>query len=42
MVEGVWEMLQARRCSIGIYRDEATLKPVQYYTSCLEPRVSVC
>jgi uracil phosphoribosyltransferase len=44
MVEGVWEMLPgAEVWHIGIYRDEATLKPVQYYNKLpLEPRVSVC
>ena len=44
MVEGVWEMLPgAEVWHIGIYRDEKTLKPVQYYNKLpLEPRVSVC
>ncbi len=44
MVEGVWEMLPgAEVWHIGIYRDEKTLKPVQYYNKLpLEPRVTVC
>jgi uracil phosphoribosyltransferase len=44
MVEGVWEMMpSAEVWHIGIYRDEQTLKPVQYYNKLpIEPRVSVC
>jgi uracil phosphoribosyltransferase len=44
MVEGVWEMLpDAEVWHIGMYRDEKTLKPVQYYNKLpLEPRVSIC
>ncbi|MGD0574286.1 MAG: uracil phosphoribosyltransferase [Anaerolineales bacterium] len=44
MVEGVWEMLPgAEVWHIGMYRDEKTLKPVQYYNKLpLEPRVSIC
>jgi uracil phosphoribosyltransferase len=44
MVEGVWEMMpSAEVWHIGIYRDEKTLKPVQYYNKLpIEPRVSVC
>ncbi|MGA2111550.1 MAG: uracil phosphoribosyltransferase [Anaerolineales bacterium] len=44
MVEGVWQMLPgAEVWHIGMYRDEKTLKPVQYYNKLpLEPRVSIC
>jgi uracil phosphoribosyltransferase len=44
MVEGVWELMpSAEVWHIGIYRDEKTLKPVQYYNKLpIEPRVSVC
>jgi uracil phosphoribosyltransferase len=44
MVEGVWELMpQAEVWHLGIYRDEKTLKPVQYYNKLpIEPRVSVC
>jgi uracil phosphoribosyltransferase len=44
MVEGVWELMpSAEVWHIGIYRDEQTLKPVQYYNKLpIEPRVSVC
>jgi len=44
MVEGIWELMpSAEVWHIGIYRDEATLKPVQYYNKLpTEPRVSVC
>jgi len=44
MVEGIWEMMpSAEVWHIGIYRDEKTLKPVQYYNKLpTEPRVSVC
>lgn len=44
MVEGVWELLPtAEVWHIGLYRDERTLKPVEYYNKLpLEPRVSVC
>ncbi|MEN4100123.1 MAG: uracil phosphoribosyltransferase [Anaerolineaceae bacterium] len=44
MVEGVWELMpSAEVWHIGIYRDEATLKPVQYYNKLpVYPRVSVC
>jgi uracil phosphoribosyltransferase len=43
MVEGVWEtMPSAEVWHIGLYRDEKTLKPVQYYNKLpLEPTVSV-
>lgn len=44
MVEGVWELMpSAEVWHLGIYRDEKTLKPVQYYNKLpTEPRVSVC
>jgi uracil phosphoribosyltransferase len=44
MVEGVWELMPtAEVWHIGLYRDEHTLKPVQYYNKLpIEPRVSVC
>jgi uracil phosphoribosyltransferase len=44
MVEGVWELMpSAEVWHIGIYRDEATLKPVQYYNKLpVMPTVSVC
>jgi uracil phosphoribosyltransferase len=44
MVEGVWEVIPSSEVwHIGIYRDEKTLKPVQYYNKLpIEPRVSVC
>jgi uracil phosphoribosyltransferase len=44
MVEGVWELIpNAEVWHIGLYRDEHTLKPVQYYNKLpLEPTVSVC
>ncbi|MGB9674280.1 MAG: uracil phosphoribosyltransferase [Anaerolineales bacterium] len=44
MVEGVWELLPAAEVwHIGLYRDERTLKPVEYYNKLpLEPTVSVC
>jgi uracil phosphoribosyltransferase len=44
MVEGVWQMLpDAEVWHLGMYRDEKTLKPVQYYNKLpLEPRVSIC
>ncbi|MBN2258127.1 MAG: uracil phosphoribosyltransferase [Anaerolineaceae bacterium] len=44
MVEGIWELMpSAEVWHIGIYRDEKTLKPVQYYNKLpIEPRVSVC
>jgi uracil phosphoribosyltransferase len=44
MVEGVWELMpSAEVWHIGLYRDEKTLKPVQYYNKLpIEPRVSVC
>jgi uracil phosphoribosyltransferase len=44
MVEGVWELIpNAEVWHIGLYRDEKTLKPVQYYNKLpTEPTVSVC
>jgi uracil phosphoribosyltransferase len=44
MVEGFWELMPgAEVWHIGLYRDEKTLKPVQYYNKLpIEPRVSVC
>lgn len=44
MVEGVWELMpSAEVWHIGLYRDERTLKPVQYYNKLpIEPTVSVC
>jgi len=44
MVEGVWELLpSAEVWHIGLYRDEKTLRPVQYYNKLpLEPTVSIC
>jgi uracil phosphoribosyltransferase len=44
MVDGVWELLPASQVwHIGLYRDERTLKPVEYYNKLpVEPTVSVC
>jgi len=44
MVEGVWELMPSSEVwHIGVYRDEKTLKPVQYYNKLpVEPRVQVC
>ena len=44
MVEGFWELMpQAEVWHIGLYRDEQTLKPVEYYNKLpVEPTVSVC
>lgn len=44
MVEGVWDLMpSAEVWHIGLYRDERTLKPVQYYNKLpIEPRVSLC
>jgi uracil phosphoribosyltransferase len=43
MVEGVWELMpNAEVWHIGLYRDERTLKPVEYYNKLpVEPTVSV-
>jgi uracil phosphoribosyltransferase len=44
MVEGVWELIPgAEVWHIGLYRDERTLKPVEYYNKLpVAPTVSVC
>lgn len=44
MVEGVWDLVpSAEVWHIGLYRDEKTLKPVEYYNKLpIEPRVAVC
>ncbi len=44
MVEGFWELMPtAEVWHIGLYRDERTLRPVEYYNKLpLEPTVSVC
>jgi uracil phosphoribosyltransferase len=44
LVEGVWELIPtAEVWHIGLYRDEKTLKPVEYYNKLpIEPTVSVC
>jgi uracil phosphoribosyltransferase len=44
MVEGIWELMPSSEVwHIGLYRDERTLKPVQYYNKLpIEPTVSVC
>jgi len=44
MVEGIWNLMpSAEVWHIGLYRDERTLKPVQYYNKLpVEPRVAVC
>jgi len=44
MVEGIWELMPvAEVWHIGLYRDERTLRPVEYYNKLpLEPTVSVC
>ncbi len=44
MVEGIWELMPtAEVWHIGLYRDEKTLRPVQYYNKLpVEPTVSVC
>jgi uracil phosphoribosyltransferase len=43
MVEGVWELMpSAEVWHIGLYRDEQTLKPVEYYNKLpIEPTVAV-
>jgi uracil phosphoribosyltransferase len=43
MVEGIWEMMpSAEVWHIGLYRDEKTLRPVQYYNKLpVEPTVQV-
>jgi len=44
MVEGIWEMMpSAEVWHIGLFRDERTLKPVQYYNKLpISPTVNVC
>ncbi len=44
MVEGVWELMpSAEVWHIGLYRDEKTLQPVEYYNKLpVAPTVSVC
>jgi uracil phosphoribosyltransferase len=44
MVEGVWEVLpMAEVWHIGLYRDERTLRPVEYYNKLpVQPTVDVC
>jgi uracil phosphoribosyltransferase len=44
MVEGVWELMpSAKVWHIGLYRDEETLKPVEYYNKLpVEPTVALC
>jgi uracil phosphoribosyltransferase len=44
MIEGVWEMIPvAEVWHLGLYRDEKTLKPVQYYNRLPpKPRVDLC
>lgn len=44
MVEGIWELMPtAEVWHIGLYRDEATLQPIEYYNKLpVEPTVSVC
>jgi uracil phosphoribosyltransferase len=44
MVEGIWDLMpSAEVWHIGLYRDEQTLKPVEYYNRLpVEPTVSVC
>jgi uracil phosphoribosyltransferase len=44
MVNGVWEMMpSAEVWHIGLYRDEETLRPVEYYNKLpVDPTVQVC
>lgn len=44
MVDGVWDLLpDAQVWHIGLYRDEKTLQPVQYYNKLpTQPTVSMC
>lgn len=44
MVNGVWEMIPgAQVWHLGIYRDEETLRPVEYYNKLpVDPTVQVC
>lgn len=44
MVEGIWELIpESQVWHIGLYRDEETLQPVQYYNKLpTEPTVGLC
>ncbi len=44
MVDGIWELIpDSEVWHIGLYRDEKTLRPVEYYNKLpVEPRVQVC
>lgn len=44
MVDGIWEMMpSAEVWHIGLFRDERTLKPVEYYNKLpVDPTVQVC
>jgi uracil phosphoribosyltransferase len=44
LVEGVWEMMpSAEVWHIGLFRDERTLRPVEYYNKLpVSPTVDVC
>lgn len=44
MVEGVWKLMpSAEVWHIGLYRDERTLQPVEYYNKLpVEPTISLC
>lgn len=44
MVEGVWELMPSSEVwHIGLYRDEKTLKPVEYYNKLpVSPSVGLC
>lgn len=44
MTEGVWELMPSSEVwHIGLYRDEDTLRPVEYYNKLpVDPTVSVC
>ena len=44
MVEGIWEMMpDAEVWHIGLFRDERTLKPIEYYRKLpVSPTVDVC
>ncbi len=44
MVDGVWDLIpDAQVWHIGLFRDEKTLQPVQYYSKLpLDPTVGVC
>ncbi len=44
MVDGIWEMMPSSEVwHIGLFRDERTLKPVEYYNKLpVDPTVQVC